>query len=54
MANARHGRQAVAETTTAMTEIEVVVRDAATKVHELGRLGERIGAVMRNANIKAQ
>jgi methyl-accepting chemotaxis protein len=45
-AAAEHGGQAVRETTTAMTEIQAVVGDAARKVRELGVLGQRIGAVV--------
>ena len=43
---AEHGGQAVRETTAAMTEIQVVVGQAASKVRELGVLGQKIGAVV--------
>jgi methyl-accepting chemotaxis protein len=43
---AEHGGQAVRETTAAMTEIQAVVGQAATKVRELGVLGLKIGAVV--------
>ena len=43
---AEHGQQAVAETTAAMTDIQAVVGQAAAKVQDLGKLGERIGAVV--------
>jgi methyl-accepting chemotaxis protein len=43
---AEHGGQAVRETTAAMTEIQVVVGEAASKVRELGVLGLKIGAVV--------
>jgi methyl-accepting chemotaxis protein len=45
-ASAEHGAQAVRETVSGMTEIRQVVAEAAGKVQELGRLGERIGAVV--------
>jgi methyl-accepting chemotaxis protein len=45
-AAAEHGGQAVRETTVAMTEIQVVVGQAASKVRELGTLGKKIGAVV--------
>ncbi|MBV9135379.1 MAG: MCP four helix bundle domain-containing protein, partial [Chloroflexi bacterium] len=45
-ASAEHGSQAVAETVAGMGEIKAVVTDAAQKVQELGKLGERIGAVV--------
>jgi methyl-accepting chemotaxis protein len=45
-AAAEHGRQAVRDTTAAMTEIQVVVGQAAGKVRELGTLGQKIGAVV--------
>ncbi|MBV8714162.1 MAG: MCP four helix bundle domain-containing protein [Chloroflexi bacterium] len=44
--SAEHGSQAVAETVAGMGEIKAVVTDAAQKVQELGKLGERIGAVV--------
>jgi methyl-accepting chemotaxis protein len=43
---AEHGGQAVRETTAAMLEIQVVVGQAASKVRELGTLGNKIGAVV--------
>lgn len=43
---AEQGGQAVRATTAVMSEIHVVVSDAATKVRDLGNLGERIGAVV--------
>jgi methyl-accepting chemotaxis protein len=43
---AEHGGQAVRETTAAMGAIRGVVSEAATKVQELGKLGEKIGAVV--------
>jgi methyl-accepting chemotaxis protein len=43
---AEHGGQAVRETTAAMIEIQVVVGQAASKVRELGTLGQKIGAVV--------
>lgn len=43
---AEHGQRAVADTTVAMAEIHGVVSRAATKVQDLGKLGERIGAVV--------
>jgi methyl-accepting chemotaxis protein len=43
---AEHGGQAVRETTAAMNEIQVVVGQAASKVRELGTLGQKIGAVV--------
>jgi methyl-accepting chemotaxis protein len=45
-AAAEHGSNAVRETTTAMAEIHDVVTAAASKVHDLGKLGEKIGAVV--------
>jgi methyl-accepting chemotaxis protein len=45
-AAAEHGGQAVRETTAAMNEIQVVVGQAASKVRELGTLGQKIGAVV--------
>ncbi len=44
---AEHGAQAVRETVTGMAEIREVVSDVAEKVQELGRLGEKIGAVVQ-------
>jgi methyl-accepting chemotaxis protein len=43
---AEHGGTAVRETTAAMTEIQSVVTAAASKVQELGKLGDKIGAVV--------
>jgi methyl-accepting chemotaxis protein len=43
---AEHGGQAVRATTEAMTEIQRVVGQAASKVRELGTLGQKIGAVV--------
>ena len=43
---AEQGSLAVRETTLAMAEIQTVVGQAAVKVRDLGRLGERIGAVV--------
>jgi methyl-accepting chemotaxis protein len=45
-ASAEHGVQAVHETVAGMQQIKVVVSDATTKVAELGKLGEKIGAVV--------
>jgi methyl-accepting chemotaxis protein len=45
-ASAANGAQAVRETVTGMQEITRVVSDAAQKVEELGRLGDKIGAVV--------
>jgi methyl-accepting chemotaxis protein len=45
-AAAENGRRAVSETTAAMVDIQTVVDLAANKVQELGKLGERIGAVV--------
>jgi methyl-accepting chemotaxis protein len=45
-AAAEHGSKAVAETVAGMTEIQQVVTQAAGKVQELGKLGDRIGAVV--------
>jgi methyl-accepting chemotaxis protein len=44
--SAQHGAAAVRETVSGMLEIRGVVADAATKVEQLGKLGERIGAVV--------
>src|SRR6185436_4457340 len=44
--SARDGAQAVRETVTGMSEIKTVVADAASKVEDLGKLGEKIGAVV--------
>ena len=44
--SAQHGAAAVRETVTGMLEIRGVVADAATKVEQLGKLGEKIGAVV--------
>jgi methyl-accepting chemotaxis protein len=43
---AERGGQAVRETTVAMNEIQTVVGEAASKVRELGALGQKIGAVV--------
>jgi methyl-accepting chemotaxis protein len=43
---AEQGGQAVRDTTAAMAEIQAVVTTAAGKVHDLGTLGQRIGAVV--------
>jgi methyl-accepting chemotaxis protein len=43
---AERGGQAVRETTAAMVEIQAVVGQAASKVRELGVLGQQIGAVV--------
>jgi methyl-accepting chemotaxis protein len=43
---AEHGSEAVRETTAAMADIQTVVTTAAGKVQELGKLGEKIGAVV--------
>jgi methyl-accepting chemotaxis protein len=43
---AENGGQAVRETTAAMNEIQIVVGEAASKVRELGTLGQKIGAVV--------
>jgi methyl-accepting chemotaxis protein len=45
-ASAERGAKAVRETVTSMDEIKAVVSEAAGKVEELGKLGERIGAVV--------
>ncbi len=44
--SAQHGAAAVRETVTGMLEIRSVVADAATKVEQLGKLGEKIGDVV--------
>ena len=44
--SAEDGARAVRETVDGMAEIKHVVTAAADKVHELGRLGDRIGAVV--------
>ncbi|MGE3268975.1 MAG: methyl-accepting chemotaxis protein, partial [Chloroflexota bacterium] len=44
--SAQHGAAAVRETVSGMQEIRGVVADAATKVEQLGKLGEKIGAVV--------
>ena len=44
--SAKHGAAAVRETVSGMLEIRGVVADAATKVEQLGKLGEKIGAVV--------
>jgi methyl-accepting chemotaxis protein len=45
-ASAENGAQAVQKTVEGMHEIQAVVSDAAVRVEELGRLGEKIGAVV--------
>jgi methyl-accepting chemotaxis protein len=45
-ASAEHGAAAVRETVDGMQEIKAVVSEAAAKVEELGKLGEKIGAVV--------
>jgi len=45
-AAARDGRRAVDETISGMSQIEAVVGEAAGRVHDLGKLGERIGQVV--------
>jgi methyl-accepting chemotaxis protein len=45
-ASARHGADSVRETVSGMVEIKAVVVEAARKVNELGKLGERIGQVV--------
>ena len=45
-ASAQHGAEAVRETVAGMAEINAVVTEAADKVQQLGKLGERIGAVV--------
>jgi methyl-accepting chemotaxis protein len=45
-AAAEQGAQAVQQTVTGMSQIRTVVSDAVGKVEELGKLGERIGAVV--------
>lgn len=45
-ASAEQGARAVRETVAGMAEIAQVVTSAANKVHELGNLGEKIGAVV--------
>jgi methyl-accepting chemotaxis protein len=45
-AAADHGARAVRETVAGMAEIQRVVSDAAEKVQELGRLGDKIGQVV--------
>jgi methyl-accepting chemotaxis protein len=44
--SAERGAEAVRETVAGMSEIQSVVSQAATKVEELGKLGEKIGAVV--------
>ena len=44
--SAEHGATAVRETVVGMQEIKSVVTEAAQKVEELGRLGDKIGAVV--------
>src|SRR4029077_16808180 len=45
-ASAQHGAEAVRERVAGMAEINAVVTEAAAKVQQLGKLGERIGAVV--------
>ncbi|MCC7370826.1 MAG: MCP four helix bundle domain-containing protein [Chloroflexi bacterium] len=45
-ASAEHGAKAVRDTVDGMAEIKLVVSTAAGKVEELGKLGEKIGAVV--------
>src|SRR5207245_2144249 len=45
-ASAEHGAEAVRETVSGMAEIKHVVTEAASKVEELGKLGQRIGQVV--------
>ena len=45
-ASAQHGAEAVRETVAGMAEINAVVTEAADKVQQLGKLGDRIGAVV--------
>ena len=45
-ASAEHGATAVRDTVVGMQEIKSVVTEAAQKVEELGRLGDKIGAVV--------
>jgi methyl-accepting chemotaxis protein len=45
-ASAQHGAEAVRQTVSGMAEITAVVTQAATTVQELGKLGEKIGAVV--------
>src|SRR5439155_7630128 len=45
-ASARHGADAVRQTVSGMLEIKGVVAAASAKVEDLGKLGEKIGAVV--------
>jgi methyl-accepting chemotaxis protein len=45
-ASAEHGASAVQDTVAGMAEIQAVVSSAAAKVEELGKLGDKIGAVV--------
>ncbi|MFN8637855.1 MAG: methyl-accepting chemotaxis protein, partial [Chloroflexota bacterium] len=45
-ASAEHGASAVRETVTSMGEIQQVVSEAAGRIEQLGKLGEKIGAVV--------
>jgi methyl-accepting chemotaxis protein len=45
-ASAQHGAQAVRETVAGMAEIKDVVTEAGARVEELGKLGDKIGAVV--------
>jgi methyl-accepting chemotaxis protein len=45
-ASAQHGAQAVRETVAGMAEIKHVVTEAGARVEELGKLGDKIGAVV--------
>jgi methyl-accepting chemotaxis protein len=51
---ASQGGQAVRETVAGMTEIRQVVTQAAARVQELGRLGEKIGAVVETIDDVAE
>jgi hypothetical protein len=51
---AEHGSQAVLETTAAMTEIRMVVGQAASKVRELGVLGRRSEPSWRRLTISSR
>ena len=44
--SAQHGADAVRETVAGMSEIKTVVTQAATNAQELGKLGQKIGAVV--------
>jgi methyl-accepting chemotaxis protein len=51
---AERGAQAVSETISGMAEIQQVVAQAAEKVQDLGRLGEKIGAVVETIDDVAE